>query len=305
DNNSICDNDERELSDDEVGYYENNNEESRTKNYPNTCGNNEKETICHKTESGWEELSVSSNAVDAHLALGDYCGKCKIEDTDDWCEKVLLEENIGRLDYISFDYREHDIPSFRITTNDSSKQFFYISDVEKLNLDDVKLKYYPNCDSKTVGPLLISLNGDEVFSGISDCGVYNTLYLDKNAVFKDKNELEFVATEGSYLIDRVSVRTELKELVYPVYYFELDEELFYDDDLKDDFNVSMSLRFVNNEEKRLEYNINGIRRQVSTDNFKYVVKLDDYVVSGTNSLELVPKTVIDITELLVTLDEED
>jgi len=186
-----------------------------------------------------------------------------------------------------------------------SRQFFYISEVENLNLESVKLKYYPNCDIRSVGPLLIYLNGEEVFSGVADCGIYNTLYVDKNSVFEDRNELEFVATEGSYFVDRVSVRTELKELLYPVYYFELDEDVFDDDELKDEFNVTLRLRFVNEEDKRLEYLINGRRKHIRTDELTYTTILDDYVVPETNSLEIIPRTVVDIAELLVTLDEED
>ncbi|NQU98342.1 hypothetical protein HQ533_02655 [Candidatus Woesearchaeota archaeon] len=189
-------------------------------------------------------------------------------------------------------------------THSRSRQFFYISDVEKLNLDAVKLKYYPNCDSREVGPMLIYLNGEEVFSGVADCGIYNSLFLDKKVIFEDRNELEFVATEGSYLMDRVSVRTELEEILYPVYYFEIEDELFIDDELDEDFNVTMFLRFVNDDEKRLEYNINGIRRHIRTDELKFDAKLDDYVISGTNSLELVPQTVVDIAELKVILDED-
>ncbi|MBC8500479.1 MAG: hypothetical protein H8D38_01825 [DPANN group archaeon] len=189
-------------------------------------------------------------------------------------------------------------------THSRSRQFFYISEIENLNLESVKLKYYPNCDIRSVGPLLIYLNGEEVFSGVADCGIYNTLYVDKNSVFEDRNELEFVATEGSYFFDRVSVRTELKELLYPVYYFELDESLFDDDELNETFNVTLRLRFVNEDDKRLEYLINGRRKHIRTDELTYTARLDDYVLSETNSLEIIPRTVIDIAELLVTLDEE-
>ncbi|MFC2134728.1 hypothetical protein ACFLTH_08940 [Bacteroidota bacterium] len=343
--------------------------------------------------------------------------------TDSGYNKTLLKENIGRLDYLKFDYREYDIPSFRVYSEESgteikkisslyiksamgehktynttfelnkrltsnvklafnvadskgrltiylngreifsgalkegspspidlpsnlldyenelsfyvskpgiafwrtnrytienliitgdildvshstSRQYFYVSEVEKLNLETIKLKYYPVCDVSTTGTLDIYLNGHETFSGIADCGIYNTLFLDVDAVYEGKNELEFVASEGSYLFDRVSVRTELDELLYPVYYFDLDEELFYKNDLKDDFNVTLQIRFVNDDDKRMEFLINGRRRHISTDEIKYTTKLDDYVLPETNSLELVPQSIIDIAELKVLLDED-
>lgn len=191
-------------------------------------------------------------------------------------------------------------------SHSSSRQFFYLSEVEVINLDEIKLKFYPTCASMEVGPLLINLNGEEAFSGVADCGVYNTIILDKAAIFEDRNELEFISTEGSYFLDRVSVKTELEDLMYPVYYFELDEELFVDDELDDDYNVTLTLRFVNEDEKRLEYLINGRKRFIRTDELKYHKIINDYVVEGTNSLELIAKSeAIDIAEMKVFLDEKD
>lgn len=190
-------------------------------------------------------------------------------------------------------------------SHSSSRQYFYISEEEKSNLETVKLKFYPDCKIDMVGPLLIYLNGDEVFSGLADCGIYNSMFLDKNTVLEGKNELEFIATDGAYLIDRVSVRTELEELLQPVYYFDLEEELFEkDDDLKDEFNVTMTVKFVNDDEKRVEYLINGRRRHISTNEITFITKLDDYVVSETNSLEIVPQSDIDIASLKIILSEE-
>ncbi|MFH1770882.1 MAG: hypothetical protein ABH828_05000 [archaeon] len=191
-------------------------------------------------------------------------------------------------------------------SHSSSRQFFYVSEVEVLNLDEVKLKFYPTCASMEVGPLLINLNGEETFSGVADCGVYNTIILDKATIFEDRNELEFISTEGSYFIDRVSVKTELKDLKYPVYYFDIDEELFIDDELDENYNVTLTLRFVNDDEKRLEYLINGKRRYIRTDELKYSKIINDDVIEGTNSLELIAKSeAIDIAEMKVFLDEKD
>lgn len=191
-------------------------------------------------------------------------------------------------------------------SHSSSRQFFYVSEEEQLNLEEVKLKFYPTCNLRAVGPLIIYLNGEQVFGGVADCGVYNSLILDKNMIFEDKNELEFVATEGSYFVDRVSIRIQLEELLYPVYYFEIDEEDFFvNGDLGDEYNVTMSLRFVNHEEKRLEYLINGYKKFIRTSDIEYERQLDDYVVPGTNSLELIPDIeVVDVAELRIYLDEE-
>ena len=222
----------------------------------------------------------------------------------------LLEFKAPDTGFAFWKVNEYQLESVSVTgdvldvTNSRSTQFFYISNTEKLNIDTVKLKFFPNCDNTLVGPLKIYLNGDDAFSGNADCGVYNTLTLDVNSIFQDKNELEFISTQGQYLIDRVSVRTDLKDIIYPVYYFEVNEDLFDSyDELDTNLDVVMQLRFVNDEEKRLDYYINGRRKSLNTDDFKYNVTLNDYIIPGTNSIELIPKSVVDISLLKIVIDE--
>lgn len=196
-------------------------------------------------------------------------------------------------------------------SHSTSRQFFFVTDEEQLNLESIKLKFLPQCDVRDVGPLIIYLNGQEVYSGVGDCGVFNTISMDPDLVFEDKNELEFVVAEGSYLIDRVSVKTELDELLFPVYFFDVDEDLFHDDRFglpvfDEDFNVTLRIRFVNDEDKRMEFVINGHRRGINTDEFIYEERIEDFVLPETNSLEIIPKSEgIDIAELRVLLDEND
>lgn len=186
-----------------------------------------------------------------------------------------------------------------------SRQFFYLSQSEVENLEEIKLKFYPNCKQSEVGPVKIYLNGDEAFSGVGDCGVYNTMFLDKQMVLGEKNELEFIVTKGSYLFDRVSVSVRLEDKTYPVYYFDLDEDLFVGDDLNSSFNVTLHLRFANDDDKRLEYLINGRRKSVTSNDLSYSAILDDYVMEGSNAITLVPKSVVEIAQMRVTLDEEE
>jgi len=192
----------------------------------------------------------------------------------------------------------------------ASRQFFFVTKEEQANLESVRLKFIPSCNTREVGPLMIYLNGEEVYSGVADCGIFNTLNMDPDIVLPDKNEIEFVATEGSYLMDRVSVKTELEELLFPVFFFDMDEDLFEDDrfgqpSLNPDFNVTLFIRFVNDEDKRLEYVINGRRRGINTDEYIYEERIEDWVLPETNSLEIIPKsTGINIAELKVLLDED-
>ena len=116
--------------------------------------------------------------------------------------------------------------------------------------------------------------------------------------------MEFVATKGSYFLDRVSIVSNLEGLINPVYYFDLEDKLFVDNDLNESFNISMEIRFVNDDYKKLEYNINGRTRSLQTNDLAYSFLLDNYVFSGINSLELIPKSIVDIALLKIVLNEE-
>ncbi len=187
-----------------------------------------------------------------------------------------------------------------------SIQNFYLSDVEINNIDAITLRFYPSCDIKEVGPLTVKLNGYKIYSTVADCGVYTSLSLDENDLFEGKNELEFLTPEGSYLIDRVSIKTQLEEVLYPVFYFDLDDSLFDEnDDLKSNFNVSLVFEFVNDDEKRAELKLNGRRTHLRTFDLEYAKEINSYVESGSNSIEIIPETVIDIRELRVEIEEEE
>ncbi len=193
-------------------------------------------------------------------------------------------------------------------TNSRSRQFFYLSETEYRNIEEIKFRFDPDCSLADAGTLKIYFNGEEAYSGLGDCGVYQVIALDKDEAMVDKNELEFIVSEGSYLIDRVSVTTRLEEMIYPVYYFEVDEDIFFDgnytNELDEDYNITMEVRFVNDDEKKLEYIINGVRKHISTDELSYEKVLDDYIKPGTNSIELIPTSSVDIAELRVVVEED-
>ncbi|MBU0667245.1 MAG: hypothetical protein ABIC91_02910 [Nanoarchaeota archaeon] len=227
--------------------------------------------------------------------------------------KNLLSFKVSNTGIAFWKINEYSMENLLITADvtdlsqSESLQFFYLSDVEVLNMDDSTLRFYADCDLDTVGPLIIKLNGVRTFSSTADCGIYNSLILDKNLLLEGKNQLGFLTSKGSYLIDRVSVSTQLKELNYPVYYFDMDEDLFDEDGekLKEDYNIMLRLSFVDNEEKRAEIKINGIRTNLRTDELEYEREIDWYVLSGSNSIEIIPQTLLEIREMLIEVEEED
>lgn len=56
----------------------------------------------------------------------------------------------------------------------------------------------------------------------------NFFTVGKDQLVAGENKIEFLSDSGSYIIDQLKLDVELKTADYPVYYFELDEDLFVD-----------------------------------------------------------------------------
>ncbi|RJQ17364.1 hypothetical protein C4573_04905 [Candidatus Woesearchaeota archaeon] len=204
--------------------------------------------------------------------------------------------------------------NFKDVTTSASEQHFFVSDVEKQNLERGSLTFFPRCDSKAVGTLLIWLNHKIVYSAIADCGVKNDVLLNPDDIYQGDNILQFKTDRGSYLVDNLRVRTSMKEQLYPIYYFEVDDEFFQtideddpdDDVLESKYNATIRLRFVNDRDnKQGTITFNGISFTFDTDKIQYEKNVDNYLRHGTNAIELEPRTTLDIVDLKVFIEEND
>ncbi|MFH1174083.1 MAG: hypothetical protein V1725_03065 [archaeon] len=115
-----------------------------------------------------------------------------------------------------------------ITDRSRSKaeQHFSLTELEQEQFDRALLYFYPDCDQTTLGQLQIRINDKQIYSGVPDCGLLNHIELDQELLQQGDNTIKFTATEGRFLVDRIQIKTVLKNLTYPVYYFTLDEDLF-------------------------------------------------------------------------------
>ncbi len=133
---------------------------------------------------------------------------------------------------------EYDLENIQVLADitDISRQearnTFYISTEEGERVDRALLKFNPECNIASVGLLDITLNGRSIFSGVPDCGVLNTIYISPSYLNIGNNNVVFRTEKGSYLVDQIMVKTELKEPVQPAYSFELAKAMFsvYDED---------------------------------------------------------------------------
>lgn len=112
------------------------------------------------------------------------------------------------------------------TSRQNSLNTFYITEEQGNSIEKARLKFNPDCNVYESGVLTITLNDRVVFSGIPDCGSLNFVDFAPNLIYIGKNKINFNSESGSYLIDLISLKLELEDNEIPVYYFELDDQLF-------------------------------------------------------------------------------
>jgi hypothetical protein len=127
------------------------------------------------------------------------------------------------------DYELNDIKivyDLKDTSAQMSKNTIMLTETEKFNLESAKLKFNPDCSPSQAGILNVNINNNLIFSAIPDCGQLNTVEMSPSILEAGNNKVVFEAEKGRYLIDSIVLQTQLKQMTYPVYYFDLDERLF-------------------------------------------------------------------------------
>ncbi len=127
---------------------------------------------------------------------------------------------------------EYELQNLRITGDitDSShsmnEQKFFIATKEYDTMKKATLQFFPDCSRVLVGKMNIMINGESVFNGIPDCGLKNYVTLGKESLRAGENTLEVESEQGSYIIDQATLTVKLEDPDYPIYYFDLNEDLF-------------------------------------------------------------------------------
>ena len=115
-----------------------------------------------------------------------------------------------------------------LTDNEHSfnRQTFYIPESQVKALEESTLQFFPDCTFNTVGNMQILVNNREVYFGVPDCALKNFVSLAPGTLFAGENKIEFVSEGGNYIIDQLEVELDLIKPDYPIYYFDLHEDLF-------------------------------------------------------------------------------
>ncbi len=184
----------------------------------------------------------------------------------------------------------------------SSRSIFLISETEKNNLEKLTLKFQPDCIFEDVGKLTITVNGRILYSAVPDCDVaFVPIEFSPNLVEQGENEIVFHTGRGSYLLSHVVIQSELKEVDFPTYFFELSNEE-YEEVQDGDKRVRLEVNFVDVVSRKFgEFIFNGHTAPFDTKEVRLVLDLSGDAVRGNNALKILPQRTLEIRELRVDL----
>ncbi len=225
-------------------------------------------------------------------------------------ELVLSVSSVG---WQFWSTNEYMIEALKLTgdmtdvSRQQSSNVFVLSEVEKSNIDEVKLKFNPDCLPNDVGNLEVFINNNRIFHGIPDCGILNTKQFSPAYLNAGQNSLVFRTDKGSYIVDNIKVVTRLEDVLYPFYYFDINETLWEDfGDEKLDFELTLTF-FDDNEFKKAKIFINGRKTFMNTYDSEWTRNINNFVQEGTNGIKIEPdETKLEVVKMLVeALEFED
>ncbi|MBW2996101.1 hypothetical protein KY332_02240 [Candidatus Woesearchaeota archaeon] len=181
---------------------------------------------------------------------------------------------------------------------------FIVDSAEKDNMRKVKLRYLPECVEERIGPLTISINDDQLYSAVpADCNILaRPIEFLPDKLLVGENTLKFSTTKGWYLIDNIKLSSELKEVIIPVYYFEIEEE-DYEYVIDDDANVTLYMKFIDDITRKVaDITVNNHLMRLDQEEIEFNETINKLVEEGNNAIKIEPEEVLDIVELKVLLE---
>lgn len=186
----------------------------------------------------------------------------------------------------------------------NSRHLFLLSETERRNLERMRLKFQPACEFREVGPLQIQVNGNIIYDAVPECdNAFIPLEFSPGMVQDGENEIIFRTEKGTYVLSHVVVVSELKEVDFPTYYFDLSEDE-YRSVLQDGKRVRLQFEFVDVRTSKFgDIVLNGHLRHFDTRDTSMTLDVSDDVVKGSNSLKIKPRKTVEIREMRVDVVE--
>lgn len=183
-----------------------------------------------------------------------------------------------------------------------SKNVFLVTETEKQNLERVTLRFQPACKFGSAGKLSIRINGNEIYDALPDCDLKIVpIEFSPEIVNQGENEIVFRTDKGTYVLSHVNIGSELREVDFPTFYFDISFEE-YEKIRNGDVRLRLSIDFVDVvTRKRGDIVFNGIASRFDTKEVTYSIDISEDVVKGNNAVKIKPRKTLEIRELKVDL----
>jgi len=184
----------------------------------------------------------------------------------------------------------------------SSTQTFLVSETEKRNMEKVVLKFQPSCQYDEVGPLVLTVNGQELYNAIPDCDIALVpIEFSADIVKVGENKVTFRAERGTFVLSHILVASKLQELDYPTYYFDVSHEQY--EAVKAGLKrLRMGLDFVDVVTSKYGVVVaNGHQEHFDTKEASIAIDLSTDIVQGTNSVKIKPSKTLELRQIRVDL----
>ncbi len=263
------------------------------------------------------KLSFTVNSHNGNLIITQNSREIFRGEVDSFTEPLSVElekENVFEFStepvpwYKPFTTNSYDLRNIKITgtverlDNKEALQTVILATEEANLLDSAALSYFVDCSLKDVGKLSIYLNSNLLASKVPDCGSPEKWQLDPKDLVGGKNEFRFVAEKGTYLLDRLLLRTKLKEPIFPIYFFSLNNTVFRRIE-NNTINSTLNIMFLDDKERKTAtVEINNQKTRIDTRQANFSKNVDSFMAAGTNFLRIVPETTINIINLRLVLD---
>ncbi len=184
-----------------------------------------------------------------------------------------------------------------------AEQIFLLSETEARNLEKAALRFLPQCLLREVGMLTITLNDKHLYRAIPDCDIGTVkVEIAPSALQPGENALSFHTESGDYLLTSIVVKTELEEVDFPTYFFEVSEEL-EKETRNNKAQIVLRLDFVEGTERKFgELIINGRQQSFDTTEAQLSLDVSDDIMEGTNSVKIRPRKTIEVRQLAVKVE---
>ena len=179
---------------------------------------------------------------------------------------------------------------------------FILPEEDLGDIAQAELEYNQFCNlaPKTSSDLTILLNDKEVYSGELFC-VATEENIDLPVTYlEEENKLAFVIEDGDFTFSSIDVKAETAEGSFATNHFKLSSSQF-DSVTSGDKDIYLDMTFTKKKAKKATLLINNHQINIDTEDPTYTLNIDEYVVSGTNILKIVPISRINIVAMTVNL----